>query len=279
MPRIDGGARTRGRLAEGTAERPLVSVITVVYNGARHLEETITAVASQTYPNVEHIVIDGGSTDGTVDILRRYDDKLGYWMSESDAGLYDAMNKGVALVDDPESYILFANADDSLYSPDAIARAMSQGQGADLVYGKMVLSDDQISGVAGREVSLDDLSRQTLCHPATFVRKRVFDQVGPFDTTYRIAADYDHIVRCFAAPVTTQFVDVVVARMRMGGLSEDRFMLSCRERKAVIRKHFPMLRRLIGVSQVNFYDIPRNTVRRWLDRAGLLGQWRALKGS
>jgi hypothetical protein len=74
-------------------------------------------------------------------------------------------------------------------------------------------------------------------------------------------------------------VDVIVSRMRMGGLSEDRFMLSCRERKAVIRSHFPLLRRLAGVWQVNLYDIPRNTVRRWLGRAGLLGQWRALKGS
>lgn len=279
MPRTEGGARTRGISAKGTAERPLVSVITVVFNGARYLEETIVAVASQTYPNIEHIVIDGGSTDGTADILRQYDDKLGYWMSEPDAGLYDAMNKGVALVDDPESYILFANADDSLYSPDAISRAMLLGQGADLVYGKMVLTDDEISGVAGREVQLADLARQTLCHPATFVRKRVFDRVGRFDTGYSIAADYDHIVRCFTASVSTRFVDVIVARMRMGGLSEDRFMLSCRERKAVIRSHFPLLRRLAGVWQVNLYDIPRNTVRRWLDRAGLLGQWRALKGS
>jgi glycosyltransferase involved in cell wall biosynthesis len=279
MPRVEGGARTKGRLTTGTIERPLVSVITVVFNGANHLEETIVAVASQTYPNIEHIVIDGGSTDGTVDILRRYDDKLGYWMSEPDAGLYDAMNKGVALVEDPESYILFANADDSLYSPDSIARAVMLGQSADLVYGKMVLSDDQISGVLGREVQLSDLARQTLCHPATFVRKRVFDRVGKFDTSYRIAADYDHIVRCFTTPVSTQFVDVIVSRMRMGGLSEDRFMLSCRERKSVIRRHFPLMRRLAGVWQVNLYDIPRNTVRRWLDRAGLLGQWRALKGS
>ena len=279
MPRVEGGARTKGRLTRGTPERPLVSVITVVFNGAKHLEETIAAIASQTYLNIEHIVIDGGSTDGTVDILRQYDDRIGYWMSEPDAGLYDAMNKGVALVEDPESYILFANADDSLYSPDAISRAMLLGQDADLVYGKMVLSDDEISGIMGREVELADLARQTLCHPATFVRKKVFDRVGKFDTTYKIAADYDHIVRCFTAPVSTRFVDVIVARMRMGGLSEDRFMLSCRERKAVIRRHFPLLRRLAGVSQVNLYDIPRNTVRRWLDRAGLLGQWRALKGS
>jgi hypothetical protein len=133
--------------------------------------------------------------------------------------------------------------------------------------------------VIGREVQLEDLARQTLCHPATFVRKKVFDRVGEFDTSYKIAADYDHIVRCFTAPVSTQFVDVIVARMRMGGLSEDRFMLSCRERKAVIRRHFPLLRRLAGVWQVNLYDIPRNAVRRFLANVGLLGHWRALKGS
>lgn len=279
MPRAEGGRRGAGGFARGTPERPLVSVITVVYNGAKHVEETIRAVAGQTYPNIEHIVVDGGSTDGTVDILRRYDDTLDFWLSEPDAGLYYAMNKGIDLVTDPQAYVLFANADDALYSTDAIERAMSLSGGEDLVYGKMVLTDGQISGVTGRKVELSDLARQTLCHPATFVRRSVFDRIGKFDTSYVIAADYDHIVRCFAAPVSTRFVDVIVSRMRMGGLSEDQFMLSCRERKAMIRARFPLIPRLAGIWQVNLYDIPRNAARRWLDGAGLLGHWRALKGS
>lgn len=265
--------------AGGTAVQPLVSVITVVYNGAQHIEQTIEAVARQTYPHVEHIVIDGASTDGTVDVLRRHEGSIGYWASEPDGGIYDAMNKGIALVTDPESYILFANADDHLYSNEAIERAMSASSGEDLVYGRMVLSDDKVSAVIGRRVELENLARETLCHPATFVKRRVFDEVGMFDRSYRIAADYDHVVRCFAAPVRTRFVDVIVSRMRMGGLSEDQFMTSCRERKAVIRKHFPLVPRMRGIAQVNFYDIPRNAARRWIDRAGLLGHWRALKGS
>jgi len=276
---LEGGRRTRGERAEGSSSQPLVSVVTVVFNGATHLEETIVSVASQTWSPVEHIIIDGGSTDGTLDILRRHDDKLGYWLSEPDSGIYEAMNKGVDLVTDPESYILFANADDHLYSPEAIERAMTASSGEDLVYGRMVLSDDDISGIVGRRVDLDDLARQTLCHPSTFTRKKVFDRVGKFDTSYTIAADYDHIVRCFAAPVSTRFVDVIVSRMRMGGRSEEQFMLSCRERKAVIRRRFPLLPRLRGVTRVNLYDIPRNAARRWIDRAGLLGHWRALKGS
>ena len=279
MRRIEGGKRFRGHVPKGTVVNPLVSVITVVYNGAEHVEEAIRAVASQTYPNIEHIIIDGGSTDGTIDILHRNDDSIGYWQSEKDRGLYDAMNKGVALVTDPESYVLFANADDTLYSADSISSAMSLSRGEDLIYGKMIFTDGKISGVLGRPVQFADLARQTLCHPATFVRRKVFDRIGPFDTSLVIAADYDHIVRAFAAKVSTRFVDVIVAKMRMGGLSDERFMLSCRERKQVVRRHFALVPRLAGVWQVNLYDIPRNAVRRFLDRAGLLGHWRALKGS
>ena len=278
--RREGGRRLGGASGgEPVTGRPLVSVVTAVFNGAAHLEETIRAVAGQTYAPIEHIVIDGGSTDGTLDILAGWSETLAYWVSEPDSGLYDAMNKGIDLVTDPESYVLFANADDHLYSPEAIERVISSSGGEDLLYGRMLLTDGQVAGVAGGRVELDDLARQTLCHPATFVKRKVFDRVGKFDTRYRIAADYDHIVRCFAAPVSTRFVDVIVSTMRMGGLSEDRFMLSCRERKDVIRRRFALVPRLKGVWQVNFYDIPRNMARRWIDRAGLLGHWRALKGS
>lgn len=278
MPRVEGGRRIAGHRPVGTPGQPLVSIVTAVLNRARHVEETILAIASQTYPNVEHIVIDGGSDDGTLDILRRYDSTIGYWVSESDSGVYEAMNKGVALVTDPESYILFANSDDRLYSADAIGKVIAESGGEDLVHGKMLLADDYVSAVVGKKAELGDLAFRTLCHPATFVRRKVFDSVGAFDTNYTIAADYDHIIRCFAAPVSTRFVDVIVSRMRMGGLSEEQFMLSCRERKQVIRRRFPILPRLMGIWQVNLYDIPRNAARRWIDRAGLLGHWRALKG-
>lgn len=258
---------------------PKVSVITVVYNGAKHLEQCILAVANQTYANIDHIIIDGGSTDGSVDIIRRHESHVAKWVSEKDAGLYDAMNKGVAMVTDPESYVLFANADDHLNYNDAIENVLQLSNGEDLVYGKMLFTDGEISGVAGREVTYRDLAQQTLCHPSTFVRRKVFDQIGTFDTSYTIAADYDFIVRAFRSGVSTRFVDVVVSTMRMGGVSDDRFMLSCAERKVVIHRQFPLVPRLTGVAQVNFYDIPRNVARRLLSRAGLLSKWRALKSA
>jgi glycosyltransferase involved in cell wall biosynthesis len=278
--RIEGGRRARGETRKaGTPASPMVSVITVARNAAAHIEETIQAVLSQTYRNVEYIVVDGGSTDGTLDVLRRYDDRIDYWVSEPDAGIYDAMNKGLELIIDPEAYVIFANADDRLASPSAIGRAVELGEGAEFIYGKMRLSDGEATAIMGREVKTSDLARETLCHPATLMRRRLFDSVGRFDTSFRIAGDYDMIVRCFQHPVKSRFVDEIVSNMRMGGMSESRFMLSCRERKRVVRERFDSFARFTGVWQVNLYDIPRNLARHWLDRAGLLGHWRALRRS
>jgi len=275
----EGGRRTRGTRKIGLVSKPLISVVTVVRNAAPQIEQTMQAVFAQSYPNVEYIVIDGGSTDGTLDIIRQYDDRIDYWISESDAGIYDAMNKAVSLVSDPDSYILFANAGDRLATSFALEKAIYFGGGADLIYGKMRLTDGNVEGIQGREVDSNDLARQTLCHPATLMRRRIFDEVGRFDTSFRIAADYDLIVRAFQHPVTTKFVDEIIAEMRMGGVSEEQFMLSCSERKRVVRERFEMPARLAGVWQVNLYDIPRNAARQWLRRAGLLRHWRALKRS
>ena len=274
---LRGGRRSRGHRIVGTAKHPLVSVVTVVHNRVSQIERTILGVLEQTYPNIEYIIIDGGSTDGTVDVIRRYDSRIDYWASEPDAGIYDAMNKAIDLVLDSDAYVLFANADDRLYTPFALERLVAGGGGADLVYGRMVLTDGEVSAVQGREVELRDLAAETLCHPATLTRRRVFDEVGTFDTSFRIAADYDFLVRCFAHPVTTRYVPEIVSRMEMGGVSDEQYMISCRERKRVVRTRFKSLDRLAGVWHVNLYDIPRNVARNWLSRAGLLGYWRALK--
>lgn len=274
---MKGGRRSSGKRISGTTEQPLISVVTVVRNRVEHIEKTIVAVLDQTYPHIEYIVIDGGSTDGTVDVLRRYDDRIDYWASEPDDGIYDAMNKALDLISDPEAYVLFANSDDRLYTPFALEQLVAGGGGADLVYGRMLLTDGDAATIQGREVELRDLAGETLCHPATLTRRRVFDEVGKFDTSFRIAGDYDFLVRCFAHPVTTRYVPEIVSRMAMGGMNEEQYMLSCRERKRVVRTRFSSLTRLAGVWQVNLYDIPRNTIRHWLRAAGLLGYWRALK--
>jgi glycosyltransferase involved in cell wall biosynthesis len=254
-------------------------VITVVRNNVRNIERTIQAVLGQSYDNLEYIVVDGASTDGTVDIIRKYRDRIQHFVSEPDEGIYHAMNKAIDLVSDPEAYVIFANSDDRLFSTHAIESAIEKGRGADLIYGKMRLTDGDAAAIMGREVDANDLALETLCLPATLMRRRLFESVGKFDTSFRIAADYDLIVRCFQHSVSTRFVDEVISEMQMGGLSEDRFMISCSERKRVVRARFDLPHRIMGVSQVNLYDIPRNAARHWLGRAGLLRHWRALKRS
>jgi glycosyltransferase involved in cell wall biosynthesis len=277
LERTEGGKRLRGARKASQPGLPLVTVVTVVFNRARYVEETINAVLSQSYPNVEYIIIDGGSTDGTRDIIERYDDSIDYWLSEPDAGLYHAMNKALAIVDDPTSYVLFSHSDDSLFSREALAEAIRLGGESDFVYGRILVSDPDVEKVIGRELSVANLARETVPHPAALVRRRAFDQIGVFDTTYRVAADYDFIVRCFMAGVSRRFVDVTVARTRMWGLSEEQFLLSCAERKHVVRRHFTGKERLAGVWHVNLYDIPRNLVRSLLDRGGVLRYWRKLR--
>src|ERR1700742_4639960 len=107
---MQGGLRLKGIKKQSEIDNPLVSVVTVVYNGAKHLEQTINSVLNQSHKNVEYIIIDGGSTDGTLDIIKRYEDKIDYWQSERDGGIYFAMNKGVSLAKGELIGIL--NADD-----------------------------------------------------------------------------------------------------------------------------------------------------------------------
>src|SRR5262245_43884093 len=115
---------------------PDVAIITVTRNAERTLERTLQSVLVQTHPSIDHLVMDGRSSDRTIEIRRRHQGRV-RWISEPDRGLYDAMNKGLGLLVSPESYVLFLNADDVLYAPDTIARVLAQAEGADFIYGRL----------------------------------------------------------------------------------------------------------------------------------------------
>src|SRR5690606_12018670 len=120
---------------------PKISIITVVYNNVRDIEYTIRSVISQTYPNIEYIVIDGASTDGTLDVINNYRDRINVVISEKDRGIYDAMNKGLATASG--DYVLFLNSGDELFDDNSIQNVVEEGKGADIIYGETKLVNEE----------------------------------------------------------------------------------------------------------------------------------------
>jgi glycosyltransferase len=205
------------------ADRPLINVITVVFNGRSFVEETIESVQAQTCPGVAHWLIDGGSTDGTLDIIRKHQARLAGWSSEPDAGIADAFNKGLARTGD--GYVMFLNADDALARPEALADLMAAARAhgwPDVVYGDMDICDPQSGAVRYRistEYAREYLVRGgALPHPSMLMHSRYFHKYGVFDTSYKVGMDLELFLR--GIPETGALhVPVLVSRMRAGGIS------------------------------------------------------------
>jgi len=187
-----GGRREQGEVRAGGIEAPLVSIVTVVYNGAATLERTLQSVLGQTYGNIEYIVVDGGSTDGTLDLLGRYADRLDLWVSEKDKGIYDAMNKGVALC--TGEWVALINADD-WYEPDTVARVIAAAKGRtdiNIVHGDIWIhypNGHRKLKRAKRNGFLLKYWEMVLNHPSFFVRRSYY-QGRPFDATLRVSGDH-----------------------------------------------------------------------------------------
>ena len=199
---------------------PLISIVTVSYNAASTIEQTILSVLNQTYPNIEYIIIDGGSTDGTLEIIKKYAHKLSYWVSEPDEGIYDAMNKGIAHAQGDLVGII--NSDD--WYEDIIEKVVSSYQKRPepecLFHGNIRFYSSNSFIVSKPCLNLAQLYRGTiLFHPTLFVPRKVYDRIGGFQPHYRIAADYDFILRCYQANYRFVYLNEVIANMRTDGES------------------------------------------------------------
>jgi glycosyltransferase involved in cell wall biosynthesis len=220
--------------------KPLVSVVTVVFNGGSRLEQAIRSVLSQNYDNMEFIIIDGGSTDGTLDIVRRYENRIDRWISEPDRGIYDAMNKGITL--SSGELIGFLNSDD-WYEPGAIAAvagAYSSAAGGNVVIaGAWNLVFEDIDLVVRAIPSLKFHLGMPLSHQAMFVPRVVYDSFGVHDLRYRYAADMEMALRLHANKVPFHFLDSVLVNFRTSGASERHSKESGREASEIARRHLP----------------------------------------
>lgn len=203
-----------------------ISVITATYNCRETLAHALESVLTQTYGNIELVVIDGGSTDGTMEILRRYSNRIAVLVSEPDDGIYDALNKGVRHCSG--DVVGFLHADDLLSGPDVLNRVASafSRQSVGCAYGDLqyVCKDNPLEVIRYWRAGVFIQSKLGWGwmppHPTLYVRRNLYTQLGEFNTSYRIAADYDFILRLFSVvDLNPIYIPEVLVKMRVGGAS------------------------------------------------------------
>lgn len=249
----EGGLRVQGSLknrefcndeADGFEDKPLITVITAVFNGAGDIEQTIQSVISQTYNNIEYIIIDGGSSDGTIDIIRKHEGNIDYWISETDSGIYDAWNKGISLSNG--EYIGFVGSGD-YYEHDAIEHVVETilKTMPDVVYGDVAIVDAE-TGFMHKRKSRVDLMPKTMSSislPSTFVKRSIYLS-HHFDQSMRIASDYNLFLGLYVRGFRFEHAKATIANILTGGVSS-----TFRTKSEVYKVHKKYYGRFYALSQ------------------------------
>ena len=216
-------------------DQPKISIITVVLNAAGELERTANSVLGQEYPHLEFIVIDGGSTDGTLKVIKTLGKNIDHWTSGPDRGIYDAMNKGLAIA--TGEWINFMNAGDVFAGKDAVSKVMSgdlKGFGA--VYGDSIAVYPNARILRRAGMATDMIRGMVFCHQAVFVRRELAIEKG-FDLSFPVGADFDMMFRLFSSGVRFLHLPFPVAVIDVSGVSNRKMAQSAREHFAVLKKY------------------------------------------
>lgn len=225
VSKLTGGLKTLSSFnKKSKSGKPLVSVITVCLNSEKYIEQTIQSVINQTYDNIEYIIIDGGSTDKTLDIIRKYEERIDYWVSEPDKGIYDAMNKGISFADG--EWVGIINSDD-FYVKDTVklvVEASRTDKEAQLFYGNLIKLDsresDDLRNCRECKGQADNmLESLSLNHPTCFVSSKIYAKLK-FNTRFRIAADWDFCLRLHFSGIKFGYLNKPLVYFRPGGISE-----------------------------------------------------------
>ncbi len=235
-----------------------ISIITVCYNCVETLENTILSVINQSFQDIEYIVIDGNSTDGTTDILKSYSDKIDHIICEDDSGIYNAMNKGLDLCSG--DYVFFLNCGDTLYNETVLENLINQSNGEDILYGELMLNfkDGRKAQRWGQPAKVNRFLfiYHTMLHQATFVKRKLFEMYGKFDEQYVILADFDFFLRVVFKPnMSLLYIPLIVSDYDMHGISSSNktFKLRQRERVRILKKHMPFC--LYIIARFRYYLI------------------------
>lgn len=223
-----------------------ISVITVCKNAVGSIEDTIKSVINQSYKNVEHIVIDGASTDGTVNVLDSYKEKLTYILSEPDNGIYDAMNKGINKADG--DFLIFLNANDTFYNDNVlenVACFLSLNPEVNLAFGNVNYIDE--SKVSSEIKVYDDVknifyfSKNNICHQSIFYNKKLFEKYGLYSNQYEIYSDWDFNTNCLVKnKEACLYLDLCISNFQLGGKSSDPkcFKLYNEEKNIIVKNYY-----------------------------------------
>ena len=257
-----------------------VSVITVNLNNARGLEKTICSVISQTSKEFEFIVIDGGSKDGSVDIIKKYAHKISYWVSEPDKGIYNAMNKGIEQAEG--EYLIFINSEDELENNDMIGQFCAANPTEDIVCGTInyIRKEESIHTIAPKDPGFLFFMTNTLPHQASFIKKQLFQTVGYYDESLKIASDWKFFMVAFCKfKCTYRSTSLVVAKHFLTGISAtvEGKLTFAREKKQTLYECFGISDKdgeVIEKSYHLFEDVHRSRLIKMLKSAGFLKKLR-----
>ena len=220
---------------------PRISVITVVFNNAKNIERTILSVVEQDYQNLEYIIIDGNSDDGTLDIIQKYEDKISRWISEPDEGLYFAMNKGLEFA--TGDYVWFINSGDEIFDGDTVSKMISGlDELPDILYGNTMITDKEGGKIGDRRLvppkvlTWKSFKRGMLVSHQSLIVKR---ELAPaYDTNYTLASDIDWVIRAMKAAVDIRNTHIYLSRFMEGGVSRTNLKTGLKERFAILARHY-----------------------------------------
>lgn len=236
-----------------------LSIVTICLNEEKTILRTIQSVLEQTFSDFEYIIIDGGSTDGTCQIISNYEDKLKLSISEPDNGLFDAMNKSLNHANG--EYVIFLNSGDSFASSDVLSKVFNSGYNYDLIYGDVIFQYS--SGIKFRRKSPKSLNKlyfyiDSLNHQTVFMKRELLLKAAPFDVSFKIIADYDLILKCvYQLNCSYKHVDLPISIFYLNGISSDPkyFLTQSKERQICLQRYFSN-EELIRFNKYHiFYDI------------------------
>jgi glycosyltransferase involved in cell wall biosynthesis len=237
-----------------TESSPTLSVITIVYNNVRDIERTMLSVLNQTYPNIEYIIVDGLSTDGTVEVINRYKNKIAKLISEKDEGIYDAMNKGLTAASG--DYVLFMNSGDEFYSKDTVSTVFATVGDADIYYGETEMIDDKGRSLGQRRHKAPKKFTwrsfkygMSVSHQAIYIRRSL---TGPFDRKYQLSSDIDWILRAAKKAKKIVNVNQYVAKYLVGGMSKTKHRQSLMERFDIMKRYYGLIPTIFNHAVIAF---------------------------